>query len=344
MRRLVKLRVAVALAALLVVAFAASGAGYHVVKSYKLGGEGGWDYLNLDSAARRLYIARATRVMVVDADSGTLVGEIADTPGVHGIALATELGKGFISAGGENMVSIFDPKTLKTTSKVKVGDRPDAILYDPATKRVFTFNASSHDATAVDALKGEVVGSIQLGGKPEFAVSDGKGTIYVNLEDKNQLFAIDPAKLSVKSRWPLAGCDEPSGLAMDRQNRRLFSGCGNKVMDVVNADTGDVLALLPIGEGVDATAFDDETGLAFASCGEGVLTVVREESPDKFVVVENVATQRGARTMALDQKTHNVFTVTAQFGPRPEPTAEMPHPRAPILPDSFVVLVVGKSP
>jgi DNA-binding beta-propeller fold protein YncE len=342
MRRVVKVRVAVALAALLAAAFATSAPGYHLVKGYKLGGEGGWDYLNLDSAARRLYIARATRVMVIDTDSGTLVGEIADTPGVHGIALATELGKGFVSNGGESMISIFDPKTLKTTSKVKVGDHPDAILYDPATKRVFTFNARSHDATAVDAVKGEVIGTIQLDGKPEFAVSDGKGTIYVNLEDKNQLFAIDPAKLSVKSRWPLAGCDEPTGLAMDRKNRRLFSGCRNKVMDVVNSDTGDVLAVLPIGDGVDATAFDEGTGLAFASCGEGVLTVVQEESPDKFLVVENVATQRGARTMALDEKTHNVFTVTAQFGPRQEPTAEMPHPRAPILPDSFIVLVVGK--
>ena len=343
MRRVMKVRVALALAALLLAAaFASSAPGYHVVKSYKLGGEGGWDYLNLDSAARRLYIARATRVMVIDTDSGALVGEITDTPGVHGIALATELGKGFVSNGGESTISVFDPKTLKTTSKVKVGDHPDAILYDPATKRVFTFNARSHDATAVDAINGEVIGTIPLAGKPEFAVSDGKGTIYVNLEDRNQLFAIDPGKLSVRSRWPLAGCDEPTGLAMDRKNRRLFSGCSNKVMNVVNADTGDVLAVLPIGEGVDATAFDEETGLAFASCGEGVLTVVLEESPDKFMVVENVVTQRGARTMALDQKTHNLFTVTAQFGPRPQPTAEMPHPRAPILPDSFVVLVVGK--
>jgi DNA-binding beta-propeller fold protein YncE len=252
------------------------------------------------------------------------------------------LGKGFVSAGGESMVNIFDPNTLKSLGKVKVGDHPDAILYDPATKRVFTFNARSHDATAVDAEKGTVLGSIDLGGKPEFAVSDGKGTIYVNLEDKNQLFALDPAKLAVKSRWPLTGCESPSGLAMDRKNRRLFSGCDNKVMDVVDADSGKVLATLPIGEGVDATAFDDDTGLAFASCGEGVMTVVQEESPDKFSVAETVKTQRGARTMALDPKTHNAFTVTAQFGPRPEPTAQMPHPRPPVLPDTFVVLVVGK--
>jgi DNA-binding beta-propeller fold protein YncE len=252
------------------------------------------------------------------------------------------LGKGFISAGGESMVHIFDPKTLKTLGKVKVGETPDAILYDPATKRVFTFNARGHDATAVDAEKGTVVGSIDLGGKPEFAVSDGQGTIYVNLEDKNQLFALDPAKLAVKSRWNLDKCESPSGLAIDRKNRRLFSGCDNKVMDVLDADSGKVLATLPIGEGVDATAFDDETGLAFASCGEGVMTVVQEESSDKFSVAETVKTQRGARTMALDPKTHNAFTVTAQFGPRPEPTAQMPRPRPPVLPETFVVLVVGK--
>jgi DNA-binding beta-propeller fold protein YncE len=342
MQRIGKIRVVLAMATLVAAALAASAPGYHILKTYKLGGEGGWDYLTVDSTARRLYIARATRVMVVDVDSGKPVGEIPDTPGVHGIALAPELGKGFVSAGGESMVNIFDPNTLKSLGKVKVGDHPDAILYDPATKRVFTFNARSHDATAVDAEKGTVLGSIDLGGKPEFAVSDGKGTIYVNLEDKNQLFALDPAKLAVKSRWPLTGCESPSGLAMDRKNRRLFSGCDNKVMDVVDADSGKVLATLPIGEGVDATAFDDDTGLAFASCGEGVMTVVQEESPDKFSVAETVKTQRGARTMALDPKTHNAFTVTAQFGPRPEPTAQMPHPRPPVLPDTFVVLVVGK--
>lgn len=342
MRRVASVRVALAATALVVAAFAAAAPGYHVVNTYKLGGEGSWDYLTVDSAARRVYISRATKVVVIDADSGKPVGEIADTPGVHGIALAPDLGKGFVSNGRENTVSIFDPKTLKTLSKVKVGERPDAILYDPATKRVFTFNAGSQDATAVDADKGIVVGTIALGGKPEFAVTDAKGMIYVNLEDKNQLFALDPEKLAVKSRWPLTGCESPSGLAIDRKSRRLFSGCDNKVMDVVDADSGKVLATLPIGDGVDATGFDDETGLAFASCGEGVLTVVREDSPDKFSVAENAPTQKGARTMALDPKTHNVFTVTAQFGPRPEPTAQMPHPRPPILPDSFVVLVVGR--
>ncbi len=331
-----------AMVSLVLAAVAASAPGYHVTKTWKLGGEGGWDYLKVDSAARRLYISRATKVIVVDADSGKLVGEIADTPGVHGVALVPDIGKGFTSNGREDTVSVFDLQSLKTLNKIKVGNRPDAIWYDSATKRVFTFNAGSQDATAIDVTKGEVAGTIQLGGKPEFAASDGRGTVFVNLEDKNQLFALDADKLTVKERWPLPGCEEPSGLAMDQKNRRLFVGCGNKVMPVVNADNGKVLATLPIGDGVDATAFDEETGLAFASCGEGVLTVVREDSPDKFSVAENIPTQKGARTMALDSKTHQVYTVTSKFGPPPAPSATQPHPRPTILPDSFVVLVLGK--
>ncbi len=225
---------------------------------------------------------------------------------------------------------------------MKVGDNPDAILYDPATKRVFTFNGRSQDSTAIDAAKGIVLGTIKLDGKPEFAASDGKGEIFVNIEDKSELVAIDPSKLAVKSTWALAPCESPSGLSIDRKNRRLFVGCENKMMAVVNADTGKVLATPVIGDGVDATTFDDETGLAFASCGEGVLTVVREESADKFSVAESVPTQPGARTLALDSKTHNVYVVTAKFGPPPAATADNPQPRRTILPDSFVVLVVGK--
>ena len=324
------------------VALAAAGPGYRVVATYKVGGDGGWDYLTTDSDARRLYISRGTHVMVLDADSGKSAGDIADTPGVHGIALAPELGKGFTSNGREGTVSVFDIKTLATSNKVKVGENPDAILYDPATKRVFTFNGRSQDSTAIDAASGKVLGTIKLDGKPEFAASDAKGGVWVNIEDKSELVAIDPSKLEVKAKWPLAPCTEPSGLSIDRKNRRLFVGCDNKMMAVVDADSGKVLATPAIGDGVDATAFDNATGLAFASCGEGVLTVVKEESPDKFSVAENVTTQRGARTLALDSQTHNVFVVTAQFGPRPAPTADNPHPRPPILPDSFVVLVVGK--
>jgi DNA-binding beta-propeller fold protein YncE len=323
------------------VALAAAGPGYKVVNTYKVGGDGGWDYLIADAAARRLYVSRATHVIVLDLDSGKTVGDIADTPGVHGIALAPELGRGFVSNGREGTVSIFDLKTLATISKVKAGEHPDAILYDPATHRVFTFNGRSHDSTAIDAAKGTVLGTIRLDGKPEFAVSDGKGEIFVNIEDKSELTAIDPSKLVVKSTWPLAPCESPTGLSIDRKNRRLFVGC-EKMMAVVNADTGKVLATPAIGDGVDATTFDDGTGLAFASCGEGVLTVVREESAEKFSVAENVPTQAGARTMALDPKTHQAYLVTAKFGPPPAATADNPNPRRSVLPDSFVVLVVGK--
>ena len=320
----------------------AAGSGYHVGTTYKVGGDGGWDYLTADAGARRVYISRGTHVMVLDADSGKSVGDIADTPGVHGIALAPELGRGFTSNGREGTVSIFDIKTLATSSKVKVGDNPDAILYDPATKRVFTFNGRSQDSTVIDAASGKVLGTIKLDGKPEFAASDAKGEIFVNIEDKSELTAIDPNKMEVKAKWPLAPCEEPSGLSIDRKNRRLFVGCGNKMMAIVDADSGKVLATPAIGDGVDATTFDPETGLAFASCGaDGVLTVVKEEAPGKFTA-ENVPTQKGARTLALDAKTHNVFVVTAQFGPRPDPTTDNPHPRPPMVPDTFVVLVVGK--
>ncbi len=317
-------------------------AGYHVIQTYQLGGDGGWDYLTFDKASNRLFISRSTHVIVMDADSGKVVGDIPDTPGVHGIALAPEFGRGFVSNGRDNSVTVFDLSNLKVLSKIKVGENPDAILYDPASKRAFTFNGRSHDVTAIDAAKGAVVGTIKVDGKPEFSASDERGEIFVNIEDKSELMALDPNKLEVKARWPLAPCEEPSGLAIDRKNRRLFSGCGNKMMSVVDADSGKLVTTLPIGDGVDANAFDPETGLAFASCGEGVLTVVHEDSPDKFSVVENVPTARGARTMTLDPEKHRVFLVTAKFGPPPAPTAQQPHPWPSILPDTFVVMVMSR--
>lgn len=338
-----KWRISILSLSLAAVAVAAAGPGYHVVKTYKVGGDGGWDYLTVDASARRFYISRGTHVIVLDADSGKNVGDIPDTPGVHGIALAPELGKGFVSNGREGTVTVFDLKTLAPSgSKIKVGENPDAILYEPATKRVFTFNGRSQDSTAIDAASGKVLATIKLDGKPEFAASDAKGEVFVNIEDKSELTVIDPNKLEVKTKWPLAPCTEPSGLAIDRKNRRLFVGCDNKMMAVVDADSGKVLATPAIGEGVDATAYDDETDLAFASCGQGVLTVVKQDSPQKFSVVENVKTEPGARTMALDTKTHNVFTVTAKFGPPPAATADNPHPRRTILPDTFEVLVLSK--
>lgn len=316
----------------------ASGADYKVVKTWKLGGDGGWDYLTADSDGHRLFIARSTRVMVVDTASGKQVGEVPDTPGVHGVALAAEIGRGFTSNGREDTVSVFNLKTLTVEKKIKVGSGPDAILYDPFSKRVFTFNGKGHDTTAVDASKGEVAGKLDLGGKPEFAASDGKGTVFVNIEDTSEIVAFDPQKLLVKSRWKLADCEEPTGLAIDRKNRRLFAGCGgNKKMAIVDADNGKVLATPAIGEGCDATTFDADWGLAFASAGDGTITVIREDSAGKFSVAQTVTTQKGARTMALDAKTHQLFTVTATVTGTTRETRK-------VEPDSFVVIAVEGTP
>ena len=328
---------------LLSAALFAADPGLHVIKTYKVGGEGWWDYLKLDAETHRLFISRGTHVIVMDTTTGKQVGEVPDTPGVHGVAFAPEFNRGFTSNGREGTVSIFDLQTLKSLGKVEnVGENPDAIIYDPATKRIFTMNGRSHDSTAIDAATGKIVGKIQLDGKPEFAVSTGAGEVFANIEDKSEMVRLDPKDLKVTATWPLAPCESPSGLAMDVANRRLFVGCDNKMMAVVNADTGKVITTLPIGEGVDANRFDPGTQYAFASCGDGSLTVVHEDSPDKFSVVQSVATQRGARTMAIDLKTHEVYLVTAKFGPPPAPTAQQPRPRPSMVPDSFVVLVVGK--
>jgi DNA-binding beta-propeller fold protein YncE len=316
----------------------ASGAsGYHVIKTVPVGGEGFWDYLSVDSEGRRLYISHGTHVQVMDIDTYALVGDIPDTQGVHGIALAPELGRGFTSNGRANTVTIFDLKTLKTLGTANAGTNPDCIVYDPVTKRVFTMNGRSNNATAINAADGTVAGTLELVGKPEFAVADGKGSIYVNIEDKSELVQFDAQKLTVLNRWPLAPCQEPSGLAMDLKNRRLFAGCDNKMMAVVDADTGKVVATPAIGQGVDANRFDPETNYAFASNGEGTLTVVHEDSPDRFTVVENVPTKRSARTMALDLKTHNIFLAAADMEP-PAPGER----RGRMKPGSFVILVVGR--
>lgn len=316
--------------------------GYHLLKRIEVGGEGGWDYLTVDSAARRLYVSHATRVVVIDLDKEAVVGEIANTNGVHGIAIAPELGRGFTSNGRDASATIFDLKTLKALGQVKTGKNPDAIIYDPASKRVFAFNGGSADATAIDAASGTVAGTIALGGKPEFAVADGKGMVYVNIEDKSEVAAIDSKTLTVKAHWPLTPGQEPSGLALDRSKRRLFAVCANQKMIVMNADNGHRIADLPIGQGVDAAAFDPETKLAFSSNGEGTLTVVHEDGADQFSVVESAPTQRGARTMALDPKTHKLYLATAQFGPPPPATPERPRPRPSIISGSFVILVFGK--
>jgi DNA-binding beta-propeller fold protein YncE len=314
---------------------AQSGSGkYRVAKTIVVGGDEGWDYVTVDSAGRRVYISHGTHVVVLDADTDSVVGDIPDTQGVHGIAIAPDSGRGFTSNGRANTATIFDLKTLKTIGTVKTGTNPDAIIYDPATKRIFTMNGRSQDATAINAADGTVAGTLALGGKPEFAVADGKGTIFVNLEDKAEIVHFDTQKLVVLHRWPLAPCEEPSGLAVDWKTHRLFVGCGNKLMAVVSTDNGKIVATVPIGDGVDANAFDPETGLAFASTGDGNLTVVHEDSPDKYSVAQNLPTKKSARTMGLDLKTHKVFLPAAEFDP-PAPGER----RGKIKAGSFVVLV-----
>lgn len=315
---------------------------YHVLRHISLGGEGGWDYLTFDTVGHRLFISRGTHVMVVDAESGKVVGDIANTPGVHGIALVQDLGRGFASNGKDATVTEFDLKNLHEVARIKVGERPDAIIYDPFSKRVFTFNAGSKDTTAVDAATGKVAGHIPLGGKPEFSAADGKGRMYVNIEDKSEIVEFDAVALKETHRWKLEDCEEPSGLAMDIENRRLFAGCGNKKMAIVNADTGKIVTMMPIGDGVDANAFDPGTKLAFSSNGEGNLTVVASEASDKYRVRETVLTAKSARTMALDPTTHRVYVVAAKFGPAPKPTAENPHPYPSVLPGTFELIELGQ--
>ena len=295
--------------------------GYQITKKIPVPGQGGWDYLAVDEAARRLYVSHGTQVEVLDVDSGKLVGKIEDTPGVHGIAIAPELGRGFVSNGQAATVTIFDLKTLQKIGDVPTGKKPDAILYDPATARVFAFNGGSNNATVIDAKEGKVAGTVDLGGGPEFAAADGTGFVFDNLEDEGLVLKIDARKMTVEQRWK--ACDAPSSMAMDRENRRLFIGCRSKVMAVMNADTGQVIMTVPIGDHVDATAYDATTKLIFNSNGEGTVTVVRQDSPDKYSVVETVKTLPRAKTMALDPKTHQLFLSTAENG-------------------QFEVLVVGK--
>ena len=313
--------------------------GYKVIKTVPVGSEGGfWDYVYVDSGARRVYISHGTHTVVMDADTYAVVGDIADTQGVHGIAIASDLGRGFTSNGRTDDVTIFDLKTLKPIGRVKTDGNPDAIVYEPVSKRVFTFNGRGKNSTAINAADGTVAGTIPLGGKPEFAAVDGKGSIYVNNEDTSELHHLDAQNLKELHKWPLAPCKSPSGLSMDTKNRRLYAVCDDKVSVVVNADTGKVVATPEIGNGPDASAFDPGTNDFFASCGQdGVLTVVHEDSPDKFTVVENVPTKRSARTMGLDTKTHNIFMPAADFDP-PAPGER----RGKMKPDSFAIVVVGK--
>jgi YVTN family beta-propeller protein len=321
-------------------AAAAAPANYALADKWSLPGEGGWDYLSVDPAAHLLYVSRATHVAVVDIASGKVVGDIPDTPGVHGIALAADLGRGYISAGITNRVKVFDLRTRALIDNIAVGTKPDAILYDSYSHKVMTFNGGSDNASVIDTASNTVTATIELGGGPEFARSDGAGHVYVNLEDKNQLALIDMATLKVTARWALPGCDSPTGLALDAAHHRSFSVCSNAVMAILDTQTGRSIATLPIGRGVDGAEFDAESQNVFSSNGEGTLTVVHESDPDHFTVIQTLATAKGARTLALDPGTHRLYLPTASFGPAPA-AAQGTRPRPPILPGTFVVLVVA---
>ena len=322
---------------------AAQAGDYAVKATHRIGGDGGWDYLSCDPASGRVFIARGDRVQVVDPASGRLLGEIAGTPGVHGVAIAADLGKGYASNGRDQSVTVFDLASLRTLGKVATpgGDNPDFIAYDSATHRVFAFNGRSHDATVIDAATDRVVARIALGGKPEAAVADGRGHVFVEIEDRNSLTAIDSAAARVSASWPVAGCDEPAGLAIDAAAHRLFVACHNRAMVVVNADSGVAVATLPIGDGVDAAAFDAQAQLAFSSQGDGTLSIVKAEGGDRYRVQQTAPTMAGARTMALNPRTHEVYLVSAEFGEAPAATASQPRPRRPMKPGSFTLMVLA---
>jgi len=321
-------------------AFAAEG--YKVLNKIKIGGAGGWDYCAVDSAARRLYASHGTSVEVVDIDAGKVVGSIQGLHGVHGIAIAADLGKGFISNGQSDSVTIFDLKSLaKTGEPATGGNNPDSICYEPKTQRVFTFNGRSDNSTAINAKTGEPLSTFPVGGKPEFCVADGTGKLYANLEDRSEVVEIDAAKMQALRRVSLAPCDEPSGLAIDRKDGVLFSVCGNRTMAVTDSKAMKVIATPAIGSGPDAAGFDPGTGLAFSSNGEGTLTIVKNVN-GKWSAVDTVTTERGARTMTLDEKTHRIFLLAAEYGPAPAPKEGQKKSRPPVLPDTFHVLVVGK--
>jgi DNA-binding beta-propeller fold protein YncE len=318
----------------------AGASGYHLLKTIPVPGDTFWDYLKFEPSTRRLFITHGTHVVVVNVDTGKVVGDIGGMEGIHGVVLAPELNRGFVTDGRAAKLWMFNLKTLKVIGSAPTDPGADGDVYDPASKRVFTFNGDSKSATAVDAKTGKVVGKIDLGGGPEFPVADGQGHVYANIESTSEVVEIDSNTLKITNRWPLAPGQSPSGLAMDPTNHILFSGCHNKMMAIVDANTGKVIATPAIGPGVDATRFDPGTGYAFSSNGDGTLTVIHEDSPTQFSVVDNVQTERGARTMALDPTTHEVFLVTAKF--QPLLANAPPHTRPKMVSGTFHVLVFGK--
>jgi YVTN family beta-propeller protein len=315
---------------------------YAVNERVTIGGTGGWDFITFDQPRQRLFISRSDRVQVWSAQNKKVVSEIAGTAGVHGVALAQDLERGFTSNGRADSVTVFNLGDLQVIKTISIpGKNPDAILYEPKFKRVYTFNGRSGDVTVIDAVNLTVLASIALGGKPEVAVSDGAGHVFVNIEDTAELVVIDQAANKVQARWPLAPCTSPTGLAIDAAHQRLFSVCGNRKMVVVDAQSGRQVAIVPIGSAPDGAEYDPSLGMVFSSNGDGTLTVVHEDDPEHFAVTANVQTQDKARTLALDAMSHKIYLVTASFGPTPAPTSEQPKPRPAVLPDSFTVIVVA---
>jgi len=315
---------------------------YSIINKIHLPGDGGWDYLSVDEPGARLFVSHGTVVQVVDLITSQLAGTINETPGVHGIAIAQDLNKAFISVGRNASVKVINLKTLALITDVKItGENPDAIMYDQFSKKVFVFNGRTANATVLDAITDDVVGTIALEGKPEFPVSDGNGILYVNIEDKSLISVIDVKTLKVEKSWPIAPGEEASGLALDNENHRLFAVCGNKLMVVVDAIDGHIVANLPIGEGCDGVKFDPGMKRAYSSNGVGTMTVVQELDKDSFKVIENVATMAGARTLAVDTNTHHIYMPTAEFNPAPEATADNQRPRRTPKPDSFYIMDIA---
>lgn len=312
--------------------------GYHLEKSVSVAGDDGWDLVSVDSAARWVYIAHSTKADVINADTGEVVGTIAPLAGAHGVAVAPGTGNGFATNGKANKVTVFDLKTLMAKGEIKTGEKPDGIIYDPATKHIFAFNNDGKSVTVIDAASAKKIGTIALKGAPEFAVADGHGHVFVNLEDTSEMLVIDSKHSKVAKRWALAPCKEPTGLAFDLHNQRLFAGCGNRVLAVVNAQNGHVITTLPIGEHVDAAAFDPSTHEITSSAADGTLTVIAQDDADHYHVAQTIKTPSRSKTFALDEKTHRLFVPSADFGPAPAPSKDNPKGRPPVLPGTFKVL------
>jgi len=326
----------------LICATAMGNEAYHPLAEIPIGGEGGWDILTIDTSANRLYLSHATKVVVVDLTANTVVGEIADTPGVHGFVAVPEVQRGFSSNGKESKSSVVDLTTLKTVSKIDTGPNPDAVVYEPRHGEVYVFNHTGNSVTVINAKAATVSATIPLGGNPEFAAVDEKaGRIYCNIEDKSEVAVIDANKHEVVGHWPLAPGEEPSGIALDATHHRLFSGCHNKMMVILDTESGKIVDTIPIGAGVDGCAFDDASQLAFASCGDGTTIIAREEAPDKLTVVQSLKTERGARTMALAPNTHRIYLPSAQFQPPPSPSPGASPGRPIVVPNTLKLLIYG---